>query len=91
MTAPYTVQNHHEMFEDGALQRAPAALINHKPRRECNCELITQRTNLCAVQTIRPIRNGDELFCNYGRQYHLHEPDVSYRTVYRSRRRRRQR
>ena len=87
VTAPYTVQNHRQMFEDGALERSPAAIINHKPRRECNCELITQRTNLCAVETIRPLRNGDELFCNYGRQYHLYEPDVSYRTVYRSRRR----
>ena len=89
VTAPYTVQNHRQMFEDAALERSPAAIINHKPRRQCNCELITQRNNLCAIRTTRPIQNGDELFCNYGNEYHIDEPDVMYRTVYRARRPRR--
>jgi hypothetical protein len=69
-TAPYGVELNNGNTEDASLVRGLGSLINHKPTREANCELIQPRgRNYVVIKAKKNIRNNKELFLSYGRQY----------------------
>lgn len=75
LTAPYGLQEGAHV-EDGACNRGPGTLANHAPQREANARYSFARGNpqrMVLVAT-KPIRNGTEIRCNYGRGYSLNEP-----------------
>lgn len=63
---------------DSACLRGIGSLINHN--NNPNAEIRLQRVGgqqMVRVVAIRPIRNGQEIFINYGPQYIFNEPNVS--------------
>ncbi len=70
---------HKKVFEDASVIRGIGALINHFPSK-ANCRLSINRNNRCVIVASKNIRNGDELYLNYGRQYKLHENVVATST-----------
>jgi hypothetical protein len=77
-TAPYalTIQNgRNVVIVDAACKRGVAALANKKPARLANAKL-SSRGNLTAT---KPIRDGQEIFADYGKAYRMNEP-TSYST-----------
>jgi hypothetical protein len=76
-TAPYGIQINRNRYEDASLVRGVGSIINHKPKAQSNCEFyVSTRDNLVYLRAIKIIRNGHELFVNYGKDYHLHEEGV---------------
>lgn len=75
-TAPYGVQTRRDTFEDGAVRRSIGSLFNHKPTRYTNSKLTTNNQGKALIMTTKNIRNGDEMFINYGRQYKMQEQGV---------------
>ena len=69
------------LFIDAAAERGVGSLINHRGHHAANSEFVVDyRRNQARLRAIRPIRNGDEIFVSYGREYQLNEPGVNYRT-----------
>ena len=84
LTAPYAVAVNHRRYEDAALQRGVGALLNHKPEHQCNCRLGNpNRSNHTPIKAIKDIRNGEELYCDYGDAYQMNVPYVHYDTNHR--------
>ena len=81
-TAPYGVQINNNNFRDASLQRGTGSLANNNRGRN-NAKLsINSRTKTASIKATTNIRNGNEIFVSYGRQYRFDEP-TSFRTVYR--------
>ena len=80
-TAPYGVEACKNHIIDSAGRRGIGSLANHKPRSQINAD-IKSNTNLHTVilRAIKPIRNNQEIFINYGRLYDLGEEGVEYST-----------
>ena len=84
LTAPYAVGVNRGQYEDAALKRGVGSLINHKPRRLCNCRLGNPNAqNHISIKAITNIRNGEELYLDYGNAYRLHTPYLHYDTNHR--------
>jgi hypothetical protein len=84
-TAPYTIMLKEDEYIDSALERGVGSMANHKPTAKANCKFIVGRENgqsCIKIRAIKPIRNGDELFLNYGREYRLDEDNVVSKTYY---------
>jgi hypothetical protein len=88
-TAPYAITINHTWAEDAALSRGVGAFANQALRAtQINAKFSAPRpgTNLPRRHTrlvaTKNIRNGQEIFIDYGNVYRLHEPHVSYRTKY---------
>ena len=85
-TAPYAVRINRNRYEDGATERGVGSLANEPPRgRDANARLALYnvrggngRVRLIAES---PIRNGDEIFVEYGEEYGMAEPGVHYSTT----------
>ena len=76
-TAPYGIEINDNRYEDASLVRGVGSIINHKPKAQSNCEFyVSTRDNLVYLRAIKNIRNGHELFVNYGKDYHLNEEGV---------------
>ena len=79
-TAPYGLQLSHNRYTDGATQRGLGTLLNHKTRKN-NARFSVarnqQEVNLVATKNIR---NNEEVFVNYGREYRFQEPGTEYST-----------
>lgn len=78
-TAPYGIQiANSNVYEDGALKRSIAAFANSPPPGvQPNAKLYYARrgNNLAAsLGSIKRIKNGDEIFANYGTQYQMDSP-----------------
>ncbi len=72
-TAPYalSIKNGNDVvIVDAACKRGIGALANRKPFRLANAKL-TSRGNLTAL---KPIRDGQEIFTDYGKAYKMNEP-----------------
>jgi SET domain-containing protein len=85
-TATYTVQiNNTGRYEDGAVHRGIGTLINspsgtrHKP----NCRFSIGQDHYAHIVALKNIKNGEELFLSYGRQYKFHEENVETATNHR--------
>ena len=84
-TAPYAVQvnRQRDIYEDGALDRSVMSCVNSPPNgTQANCRLTTntERTH-CIVKASRDIRNGQELFANYGGEYRFGEEEGTHFTT----------
>ncbi len=79
-TAPYVIELHNNRYEDGALKRGIGTIINHKPTRNCNCRFSISKNNRGQVIATKNIKNSEELFANYGREYKIREKDVTIST-----------
>ena len=78
-TAPYAVRVNKNIIEDGALQRSAGSMANHKARTYANADLTTNY-KFCSLKATKNIRNGQEIFVDYGSQYRFNEDDYSYKT-----------
>jgi hypothetical protein len=81
-TAPYGIQlyTHQDKYEDCAGHRGIGCMINHKPGRKANCIFsVAPRPRTHAIikcGRYKHIRNGEELFVDYGNSYELQNQDV---------------
>jgi hypothetical protein len=83
-TAPYGMTiKQHERYEDGALVRGVGTLVNHMTGRNANAAfkivMINKKAHHVKLQALKPIRNGDEIYVDYGNEYLFDEP-TSYST-----------
>jgi hypothetical protein len=84
-TAPYgiVVSSNQNKYEDTATQRGIGSLINHKVKSRTNCRFVNN-LQFIKIKSHKNIRNGAELFINYGRDYRFND-DVQYSTNTKSR------
>ena len=80
-TAPYAARVNDDLVEDAACCRSAGSLANHKSHSKANAKLYSFQGKVF-LRAIKNIRNGDEIFIDYGRQYRLHEPNVVSNTRY---------
>jgi hypothetical protein len=77
-TAPYgiVVSANQNKYEDGAIQRGIGSLLNHKVRSQTNCKFTNNYRHI-TISATKNIRNGQELFINYGRDYQFGQVQYS--------------
>jgi hypothetical protein len=80
-TAPYAVEIKSGYNEDAACQRTPASLVNRKSRTKANARLSTN-FKFVMIKATKNIRNGDEIFVDYGKKYKMSQPGYSFQTKY---------
>jgi hypothetical protein len=81
-TAPYGISNPEGRIFDGACQRGPASMANHRPG-SFNARFVeVSGRPEPMLQALRNIKRNEEIFVNYGTEY---EFEGNHRT-YRSRR-----
>ena len=73
-TAPYAVEMNKSMYDDASVKRGIGSLINHKITKYTNCRFSISRQNRCNIIAEKNIKQGDELYVNYGRKYKFNEP-----------------
>ena len=72
-TAPYGIQISKRQNEDGALHRGIGSLVNHPPHNgRSNARFSVSKQRIVLVAT-KNIRNNQEIFVNYGRDYRFNE------------------
>jgi hypothetical protein len=81
-TAPYAVEkNRRRDATDSACKRGIGSFANTARRRnENNSVLIIEDDKPYLVASKKTIRHRDEIFCDYGPEYELNEPGVSFTT-----------
>jgi SET domain-containing protein len=79
--APYgiVVNKSKDIYEDGALLRGIGTLCNHK--QNSNVRFSITRDNHVFLVATKPIKNGMELFVDYGEYYHF-DNNTNYDTKY---------
>ena len=82
-TAPYGVQYANNNNEDAACKRGVGSLANRNVGNLNNARLLPNRRNgSIFLRATKNIRNNNEIFVPYGRQYSLNEEGVSNQTKY---------
>jgi len=76
-TAPYSAYLNKDFEIDSACLRASGSLANHKPRTYANARLIVTGKNVY-LEATKTIRNGDEIFIDYGKDYNIGQEGDSY-------------
>lgn len=97
-TAPYGIvlSRNAGIYEDAACRRGAGAIVNQSNRANGNNVRLSKRHRngqfYAAIVAIRDIKNGRELYADYGDEYDMGEEGVVYGTRYKSppRQRRRQ-
>lgn len=80
-TAPYGIEMSRTQYMDAALSRGLGSLTNHQNSNRTNTRFSVARDRRSVnIVATRRIRNNSELFVNYGRQYRMIEPGVTYST-----------
>lgn len=82
-TAPYAVHVVDDLFENGACVRGVGSMVNHARGARANAKLDVGRGRESVLRATKVIRNGQEIFIDYGSDYRLDEP-VSSRTARRA-------
>jgi len=72
-TAPYAIQLSHHRYRDAACARGIGSMINHDSRRANVTFAVNQRTKTVSIKAKRHLRNGEELFASYGRDYRMND------------------
>ena len=75
-TAPYGLltKSNPPRYEDAATHRGVGSLINHLPSKK-NCKLtVNNQTGKALIKATKTIRQGEELYVSYGRDYKMNEP-----------------
>lgn len=86
-TAPYAVELSKEVYRDGAIERGIGSFINHAPQRKVNSRFsVNQRNKTVNIVATKRIRNNEEIYLNYGRQYMINERGVMTTTNNRKKR-----
>jgi hypothetical protein len=70
--APYVVRLNPHTFVDSACKRGLAALANHTPQSRSNARISRNHHNPLLMAD-KVIRHGDEITCNYGNGYNMHD------------------
>jgi len=78
-TAPFAIGVSANSFEDGARVRGIGSLANTNPGNN-NATLSIYRGR-ASLKATKPIRNGEEIYLSYGREYKIHEPGVQSTTT----------
>jgi SET domain len=76
-TAPYGLQVAGNTYENAACHRGVGSLINHAPNSRANVRFSRVRVESgwkSVIRATKRIRDGSELFCNYGSEYGHQEP-----------------
>jgi hypothetical protein len=76
-TVPYGVWLNSTSIIDAACLRGIGSFSNHKNRRDANARLISD-TKRVYLEATKPIRNGDEIFIDYGRGYNIRQEGITY-------------
>ena len=80
-TAPYAYRdNTHNIYTDGACVRGAAAMINQGASPEKNNAVFRDGKYFPLIVATRDIRNGEEIFVEYGRAYQMDEKRVQHLT-----------
>jgi SET domain-containing protein len=72
-TAPYAVQLSKTSFRDGGCARGVGSLLNHDSRRANVTFSVNQNSKTVSIKATRNLKNGEELFINYGREYTMRD------------------
>ena len=79
-TAPYGIYVSKNQNRDAACDRGLGSLINHKPSAQSNVKFsVNPQNKTVSIKAKRNIRNGEELFANYGNEYNFDE-NTTYTT-----------
>jgi hypothetical protein len=76
-TVPYGVRLNSKSNIDAACLRGVGAHANHQARRHTNARFILDGKRVY-IEATRNIRNGEEIFINYGREYNIRQEGISY-------------
>ena len=85
-TGPYVVRINRNRYEDGALERGIGTIACHQDEPNENARLAIYSpgpglNNKIRLVATKAIRNGREIFVNYGDEYEMDEPGVHYSTT----------
>ena len=83
-TAPYGLQNRIGIFEDTAFRRGIGSIINNHFPSKANCRISIGRNNRASIVATKNIKNGEELYINYGKDYKLVEKGVTNNNKYKA-------
>ena len=76
-TAPYAIKLHKNKYEDGAINRGIGTVVNHSSNiSKVNCRFSIKRDNTAQIIATKNIKNGAELFVDYGDDYKLNKVGV---------------
>ena len=76
-TAPYAIALNKNKYEDGAINRGIGTVVNHSSNKsKVNCRFSIKRDNTAEIIATKNIKNGAELFVDYGDDYKLNEVGV---------------
>jgi len=80
--APYgiLISGKDGIYEDGAIERGVGSLINHKPHSQANAKLSLSKNKRIKIIATKNIRNNQEIFVDYGKDYKMNEPYIEYST-----------
>lgn len=76
-TVPYGVRLNPNSNIDAACIRGAGSYANHQPRSKANARLISDGKRVY-IEATKLIRNGDEIFIDYGRDYHIRLNGIAY-------------
>ena len=81
-TAPYTVQIKNDVYEDAATHRGIGSLINSSSgtQHKVSCRFSAGKDKKAHIIATKNIRNNEELFISYGRNYKFNESNVNTST-----------
>ena len=77
-TAPYGADINKQFVTDAACLRSSGSIANHMSHSKANARLISNRTSI-RLEATKNIRNGSEIFIDYGSEYQLGDEGVEYR------------
>lgn len=78
-TPPYVVGVSANSYEDGARICGIGSLANTNPGHQ-NATLSVYNGK-ASLKATKNIKNGEEIYLSYGREYRLHQPEVTYATT----------
>lgn len=80
-TAPYGLKLNAANNLDGATRRGLGTLANHQKTQKSNARFsVAKGKNEAYLVATKRIREGDEIYVNYGSNYKMNEPGVYYST-----------
>jgi SET domain-containing protein len=80
-TAPYSLEVSKNRVIDPACKRGIGSYANHNPQSTANAGFAkNSATKGAVIRARKAIKAGNEVFVNYGPDFRMAEPGVSYRT-----------
>jgi len=76
-TVPYGVRLTDRLNIDAACIRGVGSFANHKEGKKANARLISDGKRVY-LEATKPIRNGHEIFIDYGRDFNIRQEGIAY-------------